>query len=75
MRTAFRKSPQKLARKHLGIVCDVTHDDEVKAAVDKAVSRYGGLDALHNNAGIATAVQTASRNDGCRVGRGVEHQF
>src|SRR5438552_11993371 len=44
----------ELGPEHLGIVCDVTHDEEVKAAVGKALSRYGRLDALHNNAGIST---------------------
>src|SRR5438309_4718389 len=44
----------ELGPQHLGIVCDVTRDAEVKAAVDKTVSRYGRLDGLHNNAGIST---------------------
>src|SRR6266567_6091811 len=44
----------ELGPEHLGIVCDVTRDEEVKAAVNKAIARYGRLDALHNNAGIAT---------------------
>src|SRR6266571_5315619 len=44
----------ELGPEHMGILCDVTRDDEVRAAVAKAVSRYGRLDALHNNAGIST---------------------
>ena len=44
----------ELGANHLGIVCDVTSDDEVKAAIEKTLSRYGKLDAVHNNAGIAT---------------------
>ena len=44
----------ELGPDHLGIVCDVTHDAEVKAAVDRAVKHYGRLDAVHNNAGIST---------------------
>lgn len=44
----------ELGPDHLGIVCDVTRDEEVKAAVGKALSRYGRLDAVHNNAGIST---------------------
>src|SRR5258707_7288028 len=49
-----REIATELGPEHMGIVCDVTRDGEVKAAVAKAVTRYGGLDALHNNAGIST---------------------
>jgi NAD(P)-dependent dehydrogenase (short-subunit alcohol dehydrogenase family) len=35
---------------------DVTSEDDVAAAVDLAVSRFGGLDAMCNNAGIVGAV-------------------
>ncbi|GFP90017.1 secoisolariciresinol dehydrogenase, partial [Phtheirospermum japonicum] len=34
------------------IHCDVTSDADVRKAVDFAVSRYGGLDIMFNNAGI-----------------------
>ena len=39
---------------HLGIVCDVSQDADVKNAIEKALSHYGRLDAIHNNAGIVT---------------------
>jgi meso-butanediol dehydrogenase/(S,S)-butanediol dehydrogenase/diacetyl reductase len=39
---------------HLGIVCDVTRDAEVKVAVDRALQHFGRLDAVHNNAGISS---------------------
>ncbi|KAF3441606.1 hypothetical protein FNV43_RR15521 [Rhamnella rubrinervis] len=32
--------------------CDVTSDSEVKNAVDTAISKYGKLDIMYNNAGI-----------------------
>ncbi|XP_042512239.1 secoisolariciresinol dehydrogenase-like [Macadamia integrifolia] len=32
--------------------CDVTNDDDVRNAVDTAVSKYGKLDIMFNNAGI-----------------------
>jgi NAD(P)-dependent dehydrogenase (short-subunit alcohol dehydrogenase family) len=35
---------------------DVSSEDDVAAAVDLAVSRFGGLDAMCNNAGIVGAV-------------------
>lgn len=43
-----------LGDKHLGIRADISNNDEVKAAVDQAIARYGRLDAVHNNAGIAS---------------------
>jgi NAD(P)-dependent dehydrogenase (short-subunit alcohol dehydrogenase family) len=39
---------------HLGFACDVSRDADVKAAVERVLDRYGKLDAIHNNAGIAT---------------------
>jgi NAD(P)-dependent dehydrogenase (short-subunit alcohol dehydrogenase family) len=36
--------------------CDVTSEDDVAAAVDLAVSRFGALDLMFNNAGIVGAV-------------------
>ena len=49
----IEKVAAELGSNHLGIVCDVTRDGAVKAAVEKALSRYGRLDAVHNNAGIS----------------------
>src|SRR5258706_3228572 len=42
----------ELGPHHLGIVCDVSRDAEVKNATEKTWKRYGQLDAVHNNAGI-----------------------
>ncbi len=36
----------------LGLVCDVTDDVALKAAVEAAIGRFGGLDILISNAGI-----------------------
>ena len=36
----------------LGIVCDVSDEEQVAAAVDKAVETFGRLDMAFNNAGI-----------------------
>jgi len=44
----------ELGPEHLGIVCDVTRDAEVKAAVEQALKQFGRLDAVHNNAGISS---------------------
>ncbi|TCU11243.1 SDR family NAD(P)-dependent oxidoreductase [Rhizobium sullae] len=34
----------------LGVVCDISDADQIRAAVDKAVAAYGGIDILVNNA-------------------------
>ncbi len=39
---------------HLGFACDVSIDADVKSAIDRVLARFGRLDAIHNNAGIAT---------------------
>lgn len=42
------------------VACDVRDPDQVRALIDSAVDRYGGIDVLHNNAGVnETAVSTA----------------
>jgi len=38
----------------LPVACDVTDDDSVKAALEAIKARFGGLDALINNAGVGT---------------------
>jgi NAD(P)-dependent dehydrogenase (short-subunit alcohol dehydrogenase family) len=42
---------------HLGFACDVSKDSDVKAAIDRVLSQYGKLDAIHNNAGISNPVK------------------
>ncbi len=44
----------ELGPEHMGLVCDVTRDAEVKAAVEEALKHFGRLDAVHNNAGISS---------------------
>lgn len=39
----------------LGVPCDIGNADQIKAAVDKAVATYGGIDILVNNAFDSTA--------------------
>lgn len=47
------KAAASLGPAHLGWVCDVSREDEVRAAVDRILARYGRIDAVHNNAGIS----------------------
>jgi len=41
-----------LGPEHLGFSCDVADDSQVKQALERTLSTYGRLDAIHNNAGI-----------------------
>jgi NAD(P)-dependent dehydrogenase (short-subunit alcohol dehydrogenase family) len=41
-----------LGRKALPLCCDVTKEDEVRAAIDTAVKTFGGLDVVVANAGF-----------------------
>jgi len=43
----------------LGVVCDVSDADQIKAAVDKVVAIYGGIDILVNVAFDPAAVQSS----------------
>ena len=43
----------------LALRCDVTRADDITAALDATVQRYGGLDVAFNNAGIEQPVKPA----------------
>jgi len=45
---------QELGPQHLGVLCDISRPAEVKAAIQKVLDSYGRIDAIHNNAGIAS---------------------
>jgi NAD(P)-dependent dehydrogenase (short-subunit alcohol dehydrogenase family) len=45
---------KQLGNEHLGIVCDVSNASEVEGAIHQTIKKYGKIDAIHNNAGIAT---------------------
>jgi meso-butanediol dehydrogenase / (S,S)-butanediol dehydrogenase / diacetyl reductase len=42
-----------LGAQHLGIVCDVSVEQQVAQAIQQTIQHFGRLDAVHNNAGIA----------------------
>jgi NAD(P)-dependent dehydrogenase (short-subunit alcohol dehydrogenase family) len=45
---------EELGQDHFGIRCDVSVASDVKSAIKKTLQVYGKIDAIHNNAGIAT---------------------
>ena len=47
----------------VGLRCDVSDDDEVRAAVAAAAERFGGIDVLVNNAGIGAQGDVAANAD------------
>lgn len=44
----------ELGEGHLGLACDVAEDEQVQSAIERTVEKFGRLDAIHNNAGIAS---------------------
>jgi NAD(P)-dependent dehydrogenase (short-subunit alcohol dehydrogenase family) len=44
----------------LAVACDVTRSDEITAALDAAVERFGRLDIAFNNAGIEQPIKLAA---------------
>ena len=51
---AVTKAAAELGPEHLGLHCDVSNDAGVRAAIEGTLARHGRLDAVHNNAGVAT---------------------
>jgi NAD(P)-dependent dehydrogenase (short-subunit alcohol dehydrogenase family) len=51
---AVAKTTAELGPGHLGFFCDVSHDADVKLAIEQTLDHYGRLDAVHNNAGIGS---------------------
>ncbi|WP_316823105.1 SDR family oxidoreductase [Pedobacter gandavensis] len=40
--------------RHLGITCDISDAEQVKTAIQQTLEKYGRIDVIHNNAGIAS---------------------
>lgn len=51
---AVSKEIEDMGRKCFPVKCDVTVDDEISAAVDTVMHKYGKIDILVNNAGVLT---------------------
>jgi meso-butanediol dehydrogenase / (S,S)-butanediol dehydrogenase / diacetyl reductase len=43
-----------LGPEHLGITCNVSSAADVERAIEQTLEKYGRIDAIHNNAGIAS---------------------
>ena len=52
--TRINEVINELGQNHLGIRCDISVGSDVKSAIEKTLRAYGKIDAIHNNAGIAT---------------------
>lgn len=50
--TAAQEAAASLGEGHVGLVCNVTDQDSVKAAFDALIAKWGRIDVLVNNAGI-----------------------
>jgi NAD(P)-dependent dehydrogenase (short-subunit alcohol dehydrogenase family) len=46
-----------------GFRCDVSKDDEVRAAIEGVAAQFGGIDVLVNNAGIGAAGDVTANDD------------
>ena len=55
--------PDDLPAGAVGLRCDVSDDDSVRAAVGEAVTQLGGIDVLVNNAGIGAAGDITANQD------------
>ncbi|MFK4228000.1 SDR family NAD(P)-dependent oxidoreductase [Streptomyces sp. NPDC019890] len=60
---ALDLKPDQVAAPAVGIACDVSDDVSVRSAVTEVVERFGGIDIVVNNAGIAAQGTVADNDD------------
>jgi NAD(P)-dependent dehydrogenase (short-subunit alcohol dehydrogenase family) len=60
---AVDKVAASLPGPHISMRCDVTKEEQVAALVDRAISEFGQLDVMFNNAGIVGAVGPIEKTD------------
>lgn len=52
--SSVKEAIEELGDQHLGLKCDVSIQEDVEQAIKKTIEKYGKIDAIHNNAGIAS---------------------
>jgi NAD(P)-dependent dehydrogenase (short-subunit alcohol dehydrogenase family) len=60
---ALDVNPDQVTEPLVGIRCDVTDDESVRAAVAAAAERFGRIDVVVNNAGIGAQGDVAANDD------------
>jgi NAD(P)-dependent dehydrogenase (short-subunit alcohol dehydrogenase family) len=51
---------EEVGGRALAVRCDVSREEDVKAALDKAIEAFGGLDFAFNNAGVEQPITPAA---------------
>ncbi|MEX2986725.1 SDR family NAD(P)-dependent oxidoreductase [Serratia fonticola] len=54
---ASKKAAAMLGEQHLGLAANVSNEQQVNAAVEQALGKYGQIDILVNNAGITQPIK------------------
>jgi NAD(P)-dependent dehydrogenase (short-subunit alcohol dehydrogenase family) len=60
---AIGRIAREIGEKALAVTCDVSSWSQVKAAVDQAAWRFGGIDVLINNAGVIEPISMLRSSD------------
>ena len=50
----MQKKSERLGRESLGVVCDISDENQVKNLVDATIKKFNRVDVLINNAGIGS---------------------
>jgi len=63
---------RQIGGKALAIPCDVASWDGVRAAVDRTIAHFGGVDVLINNAGVIEPIANLAESDPAEWGRAID---
>ena len=59
----------------LGIICDITQDESIQAAIEQGVATFGGIDILVSNAGSFPASSTIEEMDSAFLDQTMQINF